>query len=124
MDDPNKTQPVQPEEEELTSDYANNVLFVGTIWDLKLLFGELSATNKGVDWHTSITLPWELAKLMAYYLDINLAARELTHGTIRVPESMTPPEPPPPSESENNPATQRLVSFIKEHRQKFLKSMK
>src|SRR5579864_3960436 len=118
MEDPNKS--VQPEEEEFTSDYANNALFVGTIWDLKILFGELSATNKGVDWHTSITLPWELAKLLSYYLEINLAARELAHGTIRVPESMAPPEPEPPPESENNPAMQRLVNFIKDRRKQFL----
>lgn len=122
MEEPNKTQP-QTEEEEFTSDYANNVLFVGNIWDLKILFGELSAIRPTVEWHTSITLPWELAKLMAYYLEINLAAREAAHGPIRVPRSMMPPEPPPPPESEDNAATQRLVSFIKEHRKRFLKDM-
>lgn len=113
-----KTQPVNAEEA-LSADYANNVFFAANVWDLKVLFGELSARGEGVDWHTSITLPWAQAKLMAYYLAINIAAHEMDEGPIRIPESMIPPEPPPPQESQKE-----IFEFIKAHRQKFLDSLK
>ena len=62
--------------DDITSDYANNVFFVGSIWDLKILFGELTAVEQQVDWHTAMTLPWAQAKLMSYYLQINIALHE------------------------------------------------
>ena len=79
MEESSRNQPIQSEDaeqDELTADYANNVNFAANVWDLKLLFGELSGTKPAIDWHTSITLPWAQAKLMAYYLDINIASHE------------------------------------------------
>ena len=122
MEDSTKAQPAPVEEDEIASEYANSLLFAPNIWDLKILFGELSRKQgQGVDWHTSITLPWAQAKLMAYYLAANIAFHELHNGPIRVPESMIPPEPPPPTKSGKDEA---LFQFIKEHRQKFLESLK
>jgi len=80
--------------EEITSDYANNVYFVGTVWDLKLLFGELASVGQNIDWHTSITMPWATAKLMAYYLQVNIAQHELSQGKIKIPAAMIPDIPP------------------------------
>lgn len=107
--------------EELNSDYANNAVFEPTVWDLKIIFGEFSGRANAVDWHTSITFPWAQAKLMAYYLGINIAAHELRQGPIKIPQSMLPSEPPPPPETErNNPISQALYELVKEHRLKFL----
>ena len=93
MEDQEKNQALQLSEE-IEADYANNVFFVGTVWDIKLLFGELNAGTQGIDWHTSITLPWAQAKLMSYYLQLNIAAHEAEGGKIPIPASMIPPEAP------------------------------
>jgi hypothetical protein len=125
MEDPNKTELVQAEEEELTSEYANNLFFAPNVLDLKILFGELSPVKPAVDWHTSMTLPWPQAKLMAYYLAINIAAHELREGPIRISASMLPPDPPPPPQSaKDDPNAQALFEMIKEHRQKFIESLR
>ena len=126
MEDPSKSQQPQPPEEEFTADYANNVFFSPTVWDLKIVFGELSAVKQAVDWHTSITLPWAQAKLMAYYLEVNIAAREMREGRIKIPEMMLPPEPPPPPpESEKDyAASKALFDMIKERRTKFIENQK
>jgi hypothetical protein len=125
MEDPNKTELVHAEEEELTSEYANNVFFAPNVWDLNILFGELSAVRQAIDWHTSMTLPWAQAKLMAYYLAINIAAHELREGPIKIPASMLPQAPPPPPQSaKDDPNAQALFEMIKEHRQKFIESLR
>jgi hypothetical protein len=65
---------------EITSEYANNTFFEPTIWDLKILFGEFTGRTDSVDWHTSITLPWARAKLLAYYLGTEVCTlRNLKH---------------------------------------------
>jgi hypothetical protein len=117
MEDPNK--PARPETDDLESDYANNVFFNGNVWDLKMVFGELSGVRLGVDWHTSITLPWAQAKLMAYYLAINIASYELQHGSIRIPASMIPVDP----QTLPDPGGPALVEFVKKLRQKFLEDL-
>jgi hypothetical protein len=125
MEDQIKSDGIDTNEEEFTSDYANNTYLVPTAWDLKLVFGELAISSRAIDWHTSITLPWAQAKLMAYYLDLNIAAYEKHNGTIKVPPSMLPPAPPPIQEADkDNPAVQSLVEYIRERRQKFLDGLK
>ena len=94
------TEPITPSSEgEMNVVYANNVQFEGTIWDLKILFGEFFGRTKSVDWHTSITIPWAQAKLMAYYLQVNLAIHEANHGHVRVPSQVQPLEFPSLPES-------------------------
>lgn len=116
-----KPNTVEANEDEITSDYANNVYYLGTIWDLKLLFGELSSIKGDIDWHTSITLPWAAAKLMSYYLTINVAAHEAQSGPIKVPKAMLPPPPPPiREEDKNNESVKALIEFINETRKKFI----
>jgi hypothetical protein len=107
--------------DELASDYANNVGFEFTVWDLKILFGEYSDRIKGTDWHTSVTIPWAQAKLMLYYLKLNIDFYEAQEGKIRVPGSMLPPEPPAPSA---NPDDQKLHEIIQAARNSFLDSLK
>src|SRR5271163_1783555 len=111
MEDASKVGQAEPDE--LSHEYANNVFFGPTIWDLKLVFGELSGMKEGVDWHTSITLPWATAKLMSYYLAINLAAHELDNGIIRVPKAMLPVITSLPSDA--TPSLAALYKFVAEH---------
>jgi hypothetical protein len=112
----------QTSSEDLATEYANNTFFQPTIWDLKILFGELSPLAKSIEWHTSITLPWAQAKIMAYYLELNVAAYELRQGPIKVPSQSLPQEPPPPPTKD--PTDQALWELLKERRQKFLESLK
>src|SRR5712692_323576 len=100
MEDSSKVQPGQDSDEELAAEYANNVFFAPTVWDLKIIFGELSGTKQRIDWHTSVTCPWAIAKLIEYYLALQIAGHEQENGPIRVPRVMWPPDPPTPSESE------------------------
>jgi hypothetical protein len=125
MEDPSKAQQPQAEEEDLSVEYANNAFFAATVWDLKIIFGELSGFKPEIDWHTSITLPWAQAKLMAYYLQVNVAAHELRMGKIPFPDSMVPPEPPPlPDSEKDNLVSRALFEIVKDLRQKFVDSLK
>jgi hypothetical protein len=121
-----KSQPTDQSSEDLTVDYANNTFFEPTIWDLKLLFGEWSGRTNTIEWHTSITVPWAQAKLMAYYLSLNVAAHELKHGRVKVPDTMIPNDPntlpqPPGEDAATHEAFLRLVT---EHRKRFIESLK
>ena len=67
-------------EVDLSVDYANNVQIEATIWDLKAIFGEFSGRAQSVQWHTSITMPWATAKLLAHFLQVNVDMHELNNG--------------------------------------------
>ena len=123
MDEPKAETVV--EGEEMTTDYANNIMFEPSIWDLKLIFGEFSQRINSVDWHTSITVPWAQAKLMMYYLQANVAAYEINSGKIKVPDLVIPPEwPPLPSEQANDPKAVETVERLQRLREQFLDSLK
>ena len=100
--------------EELPSDYANNVAFESTVWDLKIIFGEFS--HKNVEWHTSMTVPWAQAKLMAYYLELNIGAHEMAGIPINIPPAFIPAPPvlPPEDASEYTKAVYRLIKHTHE----------
>jgi hypothetical protein len=95
---------IQRELEDFASLYANNVVYEASVWDLKLIFGQLDqkllepAEGKTVtvDYHTAITLPWEAIKLMIYYLRANLATHEIESGPIKLPDRVLPPQTPLP----------------------------
>lgn len=110
--------------EDLSVEYANNVFFEATIWDLKLIFGEWSSRSNHVDWHTSITIPWIQAKLIQYYLAINVEAHERMQGKITLPSAAIPPEPPPPDPSDTTGAAKDFYDMVVRHRQQFLDSFK
>jgi hypothetical protein len=86
-------------DEDFTSLYANNISFESSVWDLKMLFGQLDqsqgAGNPVVEQHTAMTVPWPQIKLMAYYLVVNLALHQNQSGNIRVPAGVLPPRPDP-----------------------------
>lgn len=62
--------------------YANNVFFEISLWDMKITFGELdqSLGENVVVQHEAITMPWPAAKILSYFLQLNLAAQEARTG--------------------------------------------
>jgi hypothetical protein len=82
-------------EEDFSSLYANNVLFERSAWDFKMIFGELdqSITPNISRLHTAMTVPWLQAKLMAYYIELNLAIYEAEMGEVRIPDALMPATP-------------------------------
>jgi hypothetical protein len=84
-------------DEDFFTGYANNAYFEGTIWDLKIYFGQTDIVQgpNVVVQHTAITLPWNYAKIFCYVLQTQIAAREAEDGRISVPKHIVPV---PPSE--------------------------
>jgi hypothetical protein len=88
--------------------YANNTRFESSVWDLRLLFGQYRQGE--IDWHTSVTLPWQQAKLMMYYLRLNIAFYESSGGPLEVPPTMKPSQPTFPTDEElqTDPGSMKL----------------
>jgi hypothetical protein len=84
--------------EDFLSRYANNVQFESSVWDLKLLFGQLQLPpgEPGfVQHHTAMTLPWLQIKILSLYLQLNLLIHEALNGKIVIPQSVMPQIQPP-----------------------------
>ena len=78
--------------------YANNTYFDSTAWDLTVIFGQLGLRSRGVenpgmDWHTAVTLPWPQAKVLAYFLLVNIAIHEETNGPVTIRQDLVPAAP-------------------------------
>jgi len=84
---------------EFESVYANNTRCELSVWDLKVLFGELMqhTGKESVEWHTAVTLPWMQVKILIYYLRVNLALHEFMCGPLNVHPNVMPPKPTPPT---------------------------
>ncbi len=116
--------PIAGQRDGLSEDYANNTAFEATVWDLKLIFGEWSQRAGSVECHTSITIPWAQAKLLSYFLEANIAAHEIVHGKIKVPESVLPPPATPPSGEVADAKAHEVFKMIEEHRELFIQRLK
>src|SRR5712671_4562050 len=81
--------------EDFLRDYANNVMFEPSFWDLKMIFGQLDQQEMPatVVQHTEMTVPWATAKLMSYFLQVFLAIHESDNGKIKLPPNVLPPLP-------------------------------
>lgn len=116
-----KETPQQPSgfrhSEDFYDDYANHVYLESSVWDLKLIFGQLdqSTTPITTEQHTAITIPWTQAKILTYLLAVHILGYELANGTIAIPDSIMPPELPPPTEEQKN-ADPNLPKFFDEMR--------
>lgn len=78
-----------------TDAYANNFRFEPSLWDFKIVFGELDQ-GKGesfINWHTAVTIPWLQVKLVTYFLRLNLAWYEHQNGRVILPASAIPKQP-------------------------------
>jgi len=79
---------------DFTYRYANNVQFEPTLWDLKVIFGQVdqSTSPASILQHTAITLAWPEVKTLAYFLRAHMAAHEAQVGKIAlIPETINPP---------------------------------
>jgi Protein of unknown function (DUF3467) len=76
-------------------EYSNNAVLESTNWDLKIIFGQTdqSLGENVIVQRTAITLPWPYAKILAYLLQANLAAREAEDGHIVIPKNIIGPPP-------------------------------
>ena len=112
--------------EEFVSLYANNVQIEQSVWDLKLVFGQLDQSQPSVfvEQHTAMTIPWIQAKLLSYFIDLHLEAYESVNGKIRVPTEVLPPEPVPPTDEQmTSPYAQALYELIKRRREEWIASL-
>ena len=101
--------------EDFTEDYANNFTFEFTPWDFKIIFGQtdqMSGQPNDINWHTSITMPWGVAKILSRMLLLNVVAGEMQLGPIRIPPAVMPPPPPDPTE-QMSPALHALWDLHK-----------
>jgi hypothetical protein len=112
--------------ENFESWYANNVQFYPTQTDLKLVFGEMDwPTGKPIiQQHTAMTVTWLQAKIMHYFLVLQLGIYEMQNGKIAVPPALFPPEPQPPSEEDLKgfPQAMQVYEFVKKAREQFIAS--
>ena len=83
--------------EEFVSLYANNVQYEASVWDLKMVFGQLDQSKgpSAVEQHTAITLSWPEAKIAAYFMLLNVLGHQVRNGFIQLPNSVIPPRPDP-----------------------------
>lgn len=95
--------------------YANNTRLELSVWDLKILFGQLDQfqTPADIKWHTAVTVPWIQAKLLDYYLRLNIAYHEKKWGRVDVPASVVPTAPQPPTDELNDPDALALWEIYK-----------
>ncbi len=133
MPDTTENQPQSPpvgfvRHENFESWYANNVQIYPSEWDVKLVFGELDWPTGGnlvVQQHTAMTLSWLQAKILQYFLSLNVEAHEMQYGKIKVPASVMPPEAQRPTgDLANDPASRRLYELIETKRKQFIESLK
>jgi len=109
--------------EDFESLYANNVRFESSVWDLKLIFGQLDQSTGGevIELHTAVTIPWTTAKILLHYLRVNIALHELENGKIRMPSRVFPNAPPPlTSELDNNVLAKAALELAVKLRAEFV----
>lgn len=99
--------------EEFAALYANNVQMEMSAWDLKFIFGQLDQAEGFVEQHTSITVSWQQAKIMAYFLVANVVNQQST-TPILLRNDIVPPRPNPddPIWAGANRATVTYLAWI------------
>lgn len=100
------------------SRYASNVMFDNNFWNARLIFGELMSEGDKpvIEQHTTITLPWVQAKILAGYLWLNVFSHERLHGEIKVPEAFYPslPTAPPGTPKEEVELVRERIEQVRE----------
>jgi hypothetical protein len=103
--------------ENFASGYANNVFFSTSIFDIKLIFGDIVQFPNAepfVEQHTAVTLSWREAKIAALFLTMNVAMHENQFGALDVPVGILPPNFQQTAEEGKLPLM-RLMELV-EHR--------
>jgi hypothetical protein len=100
---------------DLPSIYANNIHFELSIWDLKLIFGELQQHEgkEVINQRLAVTIPWLQAKILSLFLQLHVAFYEAWQGKIHVPPQFRPQLPPSDQESETDPAARAIAEAVR-----------
>jgi hypothetical protein len=106
----------QKARENTKSVYANTINLGITDVDVKIIFGE----GQPPDWHTAVSMPWTLVKLLSYYLQSNLAVHEITNGTVRLSAGQLPETIIAPADMEANPRAKQIFEALQEIRTKLM----
>jgi hypothetical protein len=106
----------QKARESTNSVYANALNLVVSDIDFKILFGEGQPPN----WHTAVTMPWSIVKLLLYYLQSNLAVHEIVIGPVNVPTSVLPAPIAVPPDVETNQTAKEVFETLQALRTEFV----
>jgi hypothetical protein len=100
-------------DDEFASLYANNVQFESSVWDLKIIFGQLDQSKGSavIDQHTAMSISWMQAKMAAYYLIVNVLFIERRLGTIHIPADIAPARPDP-SDPSLDELGKKLIEYL------------
>jgi len=87
---------VRKRDENFISRYANYSYLESSLWDLKMIFGEIDQSGEPnvVPITTALTLPWPQIKVLTYFLRLHLEAYEQEHGRIKIPPGIILPPVP------------------------------
>jgi hypothetical protein len=112
------------ERKNIRSVYANNTQFHNSDLDFTILFGQLNRSPSGgktaIDWTTAVTMAWAQAKMLSYYLRVNLAIYEAIHEVIKVPAGMLPATITAPNDLETNPVSKKVFEAAQKIRQELM----
>ncbi len=103
--------------------YANSIILEQTAWDLKMTFGMLDGA--AVNQNLGISIPWPQAKLMLFWLRLQVESAEATVG-VKIPlrSDILPPEPSVLTpEQEADPTIRRFQDLYVKLREEFLKTI-
>jgi len=70
-----------------------------------------------IEQHTSIAVPWLQAKLMSYFLTLQVGVYEIQHGSIVVPPALMPPSVDLPTDQD--PTQKSVYEYIAQKREQF-----
>jgi hypothetical protein len=106
--------------------YANNIYFEASFWDLTIHFSQLDQrTNQSATRPKAmVTVPWTQAKLISYYIQVQLIVHEVQNGKIRIRPDLLPPPPELSQEEiEKDPTVLATVQKIAALRDAFVASL-
>jgi hypothetical protein len=119
-------QPEFERDQDFASLYANHIWYENSAWDLNLIFGQLDQIKgpNAVRQHTAIAMSWPQAKLLSYFVDVNILLHEAINGKIQIPPQLLPSEIPSLTpEEENDPVKNETNRRLKELRKRFIESL-
>jgi hypothetical protein len=113
--------------EDFVNLYANHLISDSTAWDMKLTFGQFEETDGKtvIRQKAAINLPFGLAKLAIYWMQIAIIAHEIETGRkVNIRQNMRPPAPPEPSsELANDPTVTEYYNVVKKLYEDFIASL-
>ena len=92
-----------------------------------MIFGILDQSGQNqlrVEQHTAMIIPWAQAKLLVYFIQLQIGAYEFQNGKISIPKTLLPPEVPDPTEEQKQiPGNEQLFNMIRALRNQFLANL-